>query len=287
MHKIIILLRSLYGYLLKWAYDLRLLRVPELGTRQQEDVIVSLTSYGRRVQEGVVCYSIYSILRQTLQPKRIILWLGEKEWNDTNLPERVAALRSKGVEIRYWQDMKSYTKLLPSLALCPEDHIITVDDDILYPVNLIANLSKHHHQYPHAIITPNLYLPHKNGEEYTPYLSWPLDTPEKPMLYHFPMGCASCWYPPHSLREDMLDYSLAQQYAPNADDVWFWAAGIATGTLKYRTNWSYHIISFDAIYQYLHNGSALQHSNVKGNSLTNDMQISATMKYVKAQYGIS
>ena len=285
MHKFVILLRSLYGYILKWAYDLRWLRVPALGERQQSDVIVSLTSYGRRVQEGVVCYSIYSILRQTRQPKRIILWLSEIEWNDTNLPQKVAALRNKGVEILYCEDMKSYKKLLPTIALCPDESIITIDDDILYPCVLIAELSEAHRQFPQAIIAPSMYQPVRTENGYTPYLTWPFDTPEQPTLFLFPMGGTGCWYPPHCLKKEMLNYTLAQQFAPNADDVWFWAAGIANKTLKYRTKWTYHLISFDAIYQYTHRGSALQHSNVKGNALTNDMQIAATINYIKEQYG--
>ena len=124
MHKLIILFRSLYGYLLKWLYDMHLLRVPALGEKDQADIIVSLTSYGRRVQKGVVCYSVYSILRQTLQPQRIILWLSKTEWNDTNMPPRVAALRNKGVEIRYCENMRSYTKLLPTLFLNPKESIV-------------------------------------------------------------------------------------------------------------------------------------------------------------------
>ena len=287
MHKFVILLRSLFGYILKWAYDLRWLRVPALGERQQSDVIVSLTSYGRRVQEGVVCYSIYSILRQTRQPKRIILWLSETEWNDTNLPQKVAALRDKGVEIRYCEDMKSYKKLLPVIELCPEDHIVTIDDDILYPRTLMAELAAAHRLHPQAIIAPFLYKPLRTTDVFAPYLTWPFDSPEKESLYHFPMGGTGCWYPPHSLKKEMLDYALTQQLAPNADDIWFWAAGIANGTLKYRTEWRYDLISFDAIYQFIHRGSALQHSNVKGEALTNDMQIAATMRYVKEQYGVS
>ncbi|MBP5476346.1 MAG: hypothetical protein J6Y00_01480 [Paludibacteraceae bacterium] len=282
----VILLRSMYGYLIKWLYDLKLLRIPTLGEREQSDVIVSLTSYGRRVKRGVVCYSVYSILRQTLQPKRIILWLSETEWNDTNLPESVAALCDKGVEIRYCEDWNSYKKLLPTLQLCPDDTVITTDDDLIYPKELISELSRAHSLYPQAIVAPYMYVPIRDDKGYAPYLSWPFDTPDTPVTEDFIMGGTGCLYPPHSLREEMLDYTLALQYAPLADDVWFWAAGIANGTKKYRTNWCYPMLSFDAIYQYLHRGSALQHSNVKGNVLTNDMQIAATMKYIKERYGV-
>lgn len=57
-------------------------------------VTVSLTSYGDRVYS--VCYVIYSILMQSVQPNRIILWLSEQEYNDENLPQSLKDLRSRG-----------------------------------------------------------------------------------------------------------------------------------------------------------------------------------------------
>lgn len=284
LNRLFILLRSLYGYLLKWAYDLHILRIPSLGEREKADCIVSLTSYGRRVQQSVVCYSIYSILCQTVQPKRIILWLSETEWNDTNLPHKVAALRDKGVEIRYCKDMKSYKKLLPTLALCPNEHIITIDDDIIYPRILIANLEDTHKRFPQAIIAPLMYEPTQTDCGFAPYSTWPLVHSEQSSHILFPMGGTGCWYPPQSLKKEMLDYALIQQLAPNADDVWFWAAGMAANTIKRKTAWQYEAVSFDAIYQAMHQGSALQHSNVKGHALTNDMQIAATLNLIKKQY---
>ena len=84
----------------------------------------------------------------------------------------------------------------------------------------------------------------------------------------------------------MMDYAIAKHYAPFADDVWFWAAGMIQNTIKRRTERTYNCVSFDSIYQYFHSGSALQHSNVKGSgSLTNDEQIAATMQYIKENYG--
>ena len=282
MHKIIILLRSLYGYFLKWLYDIHLLRVPVLGEKEQADVIVSLTSYGRRVREGVVCYSVYSILRQSLQPQRIILWFSETEWNDANLPKRVAALRNKGVEIRYCKDMRSYTKLFPSLFLNPKESIVTIDDDILYSQHLIASLWAEYQAHPKDIIGTLVV----QADLKQPYTDWRFAPHGKQDLYYFAAGVGGVLYPAQSLQSDMLEYGLAARYAPYADDVWFWAASLPVGTVKRRTRQRFSTISFDAIYQYLHRGSALQHSNVKGNVLTNDMQIAATMKYIKEHYGV-
>lgn len=101
MSKLRILVRCLWGYILKYCFDLSLLNIPSLGDKNQANVIVSLTSYGRRVEKCVVYYTICSLLRQNIQPKRIILWLAENEWADEKLPARLLRLKSKGLEIMY------------------------------------------------------------------------------------------------------------------------------------------------------------------------------------------
>ena len=283
LNKLYILLRSIYGYFLKWGYDLGLLSIPSLGEREQADVIVSLTSYGRRVKEGIVCYSIYSILRQTLQPKRIILWLAEDEWTEDTLPKKVAELKHYGVKIRFCENMRSYKKLLPTLQLLPDEDIITVDDDVLYPSFLVKELYSEHLAHPKDIIAGIAAAPKPNK----PYNLWQNTPSGTEGVSLFPTGVGGVYYPAHSLKKEMMDYAIAKQFAPLADDVWFWAAGIAQNTIKRKTQHTYNNVSFDAIYQYFHAGSALQHSNVKGNGImTNDMQIAATMRYIKDTYGI-
>ena len=283
LNKLYILLRSIYGYFLKWGYDLGLLSIPSLGEREQADVIVSLTSYGRRVKEGIVCYSIYSILRQTLQPKRIILWLAENEWTEDTLPKKVAELKHYGVEIRFCENMRSYKKLIPTLQLLPDGDIITIDDDVLYPSFLVKELYSEHLAHPKDIIAGIAAAPQPNK----PYNLWQNTPSGTEGVSLFPTGVGGVYYPAHSLKKGMMDYAIAKQYAPLADDVWFWAAGIAQNTIKRKTQHTYNNVSFDAIYQYFHAGSALQHSNVKGNGImTNDMQIAATMRYIKDTYGI-
>ena len=283
LNKLYILLRSIYGYFLKWGYDLGLLSIPSLGEREQADVIVSLTSYGRRVKEGIVCYSIYSILRQTLQPKRIILWLAEDEWTEDTLPKKVAELKHYGIEIRFCENMRSYKKLIPTLQLLPDEDIITVDDDVLYPSFLVKELYSEHLAHPKDIIAGIAAAPQPNK----PYNLWQNTPGGTEGVSLFPTGVGGVYYPAHSLKKEMMDYAIAKQFAPLADDVWFWAAGIAQNTIKHKTQHNYNNGSFDAIYQYFHAGSALQHSNVKGNGImTNDMQIAATMRYIKDTYGI-
>lgn len=285
LNKLIVLYYALYGYLIKWMYDLHLLSMPKLGSRPTCDAIVSLTSYGRRVKDGIVCYSIYSILRQTLQPKKIILWLDDDSWDSTNLPTHIAALQNLGIDIAYTPNMRSYGKLLPTLKRFPQDAIITIDDDIIYPSTLIEKLFDAHNKDNTAIIAASLFEPLWDKQSPLPYTTWETVPKDNVTLWGIPLGVSGILYPPFCLESKMLNYTLAKRYAPLADDVWFWAAGIAKQTRKRKLAWSYQRISFDALYQYFHKGSALQHSNVKGKGeITNDNQIQAVLQYLRNEH---
>ncbi|MDR0763178.1 MAG: hypothetical protein LBF01_01600, partial [Bacteroidales bacterium] len=103
-----------------------------------ETLIVSLTTHGKRIYE--VYLAIESILRQTLKPNKIILWLSKNKFNENNIPLILKKQQQRGLEIAFCEDVKSYTKLIPTLQMYPQAVIITVDDDILYPFDLIENL---------------------------------------------------------------------------------------------------------------------------------------------------
>ena len=100
------------------------------------EIIISLTTYSLRIHN--VYIALESLLNQTIKPNRIILWLAEEEFNEANLPISVLRLKERGVEIRFCEDYKSYKKLIPTLREFPEAIIITVDDDVIYPMDQIG-----------------------------------------------------------------------------------------------------------------------------------------------------
>ena len=59
---------------LKVMYDIRLRKTIRLSKTQDTSVVVSLTSYGKRVK-GSAVFTVYSLVRQTVRPERIVLWL--------------------------------------------------------------------------------------------------------------------------------------------------------------------------------------------------------------------
>lgn len=110
-------------------------------------VVVSLTTIpGREEQLGK---TISSLLRQTRQPDAIYLWLPRERFDGN-----IGGIRFPGVDTRAGSDQGPAMKLLPTLAVetDPETAIITVDDDVEYPAQLVDKLVRASGRLPdHAI----------------------------------------------------------------------------------------------------------------------------------------
>ena len=99
---------------LKVIYDIRLRKAMTLSSQRDNSVVISLTSYGKRVERSAV-FTIYSLLRQTIRPERVVLWLNEEEYNSRNLPNDLRFLCDYGLEVGYGKDIGPYTKIIHSL----------------------------------------------------------------------------------------------------------------------------------------------------------------------------
>ena len=260
MNKILILCNSIYGYLIKFCIKLGIIGIPclvDCGC----NIIVSLTSYGRRVKDGVVYYTLVSLLRQKVQPKRIILWLAETEWTEDTLPFNLRQLEDKGIEIRYCHDIRSYKKLIPTLKSCPNDNILTVDDDIIYSSDLVETACQEHNKYPNDIICFCALMPEIDNGIPQKYSRWKALYQNVSDKLLFPVGVGGILYPPESLHKDVLDDTLFGMLCPSADDIWFWFNGLKRGTIKHFVRKKGRDYSFDALYQYFHKGTALTQIN--------------------------
>lgn len=265
LSKIFILWLAFEGYIYKWAIDLHLLSIPSLSKTNNSDkpnFIVSLTSYGRRVSTCVVYYTLVSILRQSVKPNRIILWLDDNEWNEANLPTRLSALRDKGIEFRYGKRIRSFKKLIPALKEFPEEIIITIDDDIIYHTDTLNQLIEAHRSNPIAICSLDSKTPMIVGNIPALYEKWAkINNDSTGYDEIFGLGVGGVLYPPHSLHPDVTNEELFMKLCPSADDIWFWFCGNRINTPRIAIKKRGNDLSFDALYQYFNQGSALTHSN--------------------------
>ena len=195
------------------------------------EVIVSLTTYGRRFYE--VYLAIESIMQQSLKPNKIILWISE-DYKNIKLPLTLKLQKERGLEINYCKDILSYKKLIPSLKLFPEAIIITIDDDCLYHFDLIENLVIAYKNEPDLIHSARIHrmkLIKKNKfEKYRKWIRNYQNFDISPL--NFPTGGAGTLYPPHCFNEEIFNENIFLEICKYADDVWFKAMSLLKGTMS-------------------------------------------------------
>lgn len=96
-------------------------------------VVASVTTYPARI--GKVWLSIESILRQTVVPDIVVLWLSKEQFSSIEeLPANLLALRKQGLIIELREgDLRSHKKYYYALKEYADYDLFTFDDDIIYP----------------------------------------------------------------------------------------------------------------------------------------------------------
>lgn len=201
----------------------------------KQDVIVSLTSFPARI--GYVYMTIESLLRQTVLPEKIFLWLSKEQFpSEDAVPERLRNLQNGIFQIRYVEgDIRSHKKYYYSIREYPGKTIITTDDDIIYPANLVEGLLAFSDKYPGCIIA-NIAkkLTYTNGV-LDGYKKWTWSKPVD-IINNVQIGAGGVLYPPNCLYEDCLNLELSQKLAPTVDDLWLNTMARLKGTTVIKTN---------------------------------------------------
>lgn len=196
----------------------------KLSKDRMNSLVISLTSFPERIDE--IKYTIFSLLDQTILPKKIILWLSESQFpgKEKDLPFILLNLKKCGLEINWTDNIKSYKKLIPPLIQYPDYFIATADDDIYYERNWLEKIWQEHLKYP------NEYICHlarkikfdKNGNLLS-YKKWPSKIRSSNSSFlNFPIGCAGGLYHRNYLFSDILNKKLFFELTPYADDIWFY-----------------------------------------------------------------
>lgn len=191
------------------------------NSNKSNRIIVSLTSFPTRIER--LWLVIESMLRQSVKPDLIVLWLSSEQFESINaLPKRLLALRQRGLVIELRNgNLRSHKKYYYSLQQYPGDTIITIDDDIFYPSNTISELMEAHEKFPEAVIVRFAQKITRQGADLSLYLEWPLDySQEVPDFATFFGTGGGALFPPHSLPSETLDQELFLRLCFHADDIW-------------------------------------------------------------------
>lgn len=286
MNRTIILIKlfilSIIAELIKLYYKITFFRfakkLNKKEDRRKKKVIISLTSYGRRVS-ATAPYTLCSLLRQSYVPDDIVLWLDTDNWNENNLPSSIISLQKKGITVRFCKDLKSYKKFVPAMQEYPEALIVTCDDDIYYRSNMVDRLIEEYDKDSNRIYAHRAHLiTFDNDGELNKYNEWQEEISGFAGNLVFPTSGGGTLYSKDLLYKDCCNEDLFMKLSPKADDVWLYFMGILKGTENYVLPWKRYIyIPLDVFYQTFHSGSNLSSDNCKESM--NDVQFKQVMNY--------
>lgn len=191
---------------------------------KQNDLIVSLTSYPKRIK--YVFYTICSLLNQTIIPNKIILVLSIEEFpqKEKNLPKNLMNFDKEIFEILWVKEnIKSYKKYFYTMQWHPNSICITVDDDIIYQRDTIENLLNCYKKNPtsiSALCTNKLLINKGKILDYNKAIQCYDNEICIPRFDLIAIGFAGILYPPSILPKESFNLNLIQKCAPLADDLW-------------------------------------------------------------------
>ncbi len=200
-------------------------------TKHPERVVVSLTSYGKRL--SAVHLTIRSLMKQTRKPEKIVLWLNAEN-EAVNLPAALKDLEDYGLDIRYGcEDLKGHKKYFWALREYSDACVITVDDDVIYPADTIESLMVAHRRYPEAVVGRRVHRIVAKEGELSPYAEWEFewhegDSPRNDLLA---TGVGGVLYPPHCFGEQAFDLGSIMSTGLGNDDLWLKANELIEGRL--------------------------------------------------------
>lgn len=198
------------------------------GIDKNSDVIVSLTSHPARID--TIHLTVKTLLNQTVKPRSVMLWLAKEQFpmGENELPKKLLALKKNGLEIRFCEDLRPHKKYYYTMKENPECYVITADDDVFYPENLVESLMNTSKVYPDTVIcTLGVRITLDDSGDVFSADRWNyIDGGTEPTYAVMPTGIGGVLYPPHVLSEEVFDKDALTKLCLNADDLWLKAMAL-------------------------------------------------------------
>lgn len=229
------------------------------GVDETHEMIVSLTTFQDRIH--TVWITISTMMNQTYKPKRIILWLAKEQFRgEEELPKNLLRLKKRGLEIAFCEDLKPHKKYFYTMKNNPEEYVVTIDDDVLYPENHLEELWKTHQKNPETVCCQYAHkITYDENGKIAAYENWESCFGEhtNPSFQIMPVGCGGVLYPPHCLSEELFRKEEIGRLCPFMDDLWLKSMAVLKGTKAVLCSTG-SLIYFDIIGT---RKSGLQHTN--------------------------
>ena len=235
------------------------------------ELIITLTSFPPRYH--CLRKTLVSLLMQDVRPDKVILWLGTEP--EKVPPPGVLELQSFGLEIRYREDIRSYTKIIPALEECPGAYLVTADDDLFYERGWLGKILQGFDPEHPVIACRRAHRPKLQDGGLAPYDEWDQeivsDTIERCL---FPTTGTGVLFPPGSLAPEVTERGVFLDLCPYADDVWLFVMALRAGSQFRQVGGGCPQVPWEAE----QSTSLMQHNLGAGG---NDRQLSAVLARYK------
>jgi len=137
-------------------------------------------------------------------------------------------------------DLKSHKKYYYAIRDYSDHPILTVDDDIIYPENLVEVLLESQEKNPQSVICTHGHRLLIEDNNIIPYDNWDKETQimDQPRKDIVPIGCGGVLYPAHCFDgSQVLDTAIIEKTCRQADDLWLKSQAAMNGhtTVKVST----------------------------------------------------
>ncbi|HJH74621.1 MAG TPA: hypothetical protein OIL86_11895 [Eggerthellaceae bacterium] len=170
---------------------------------------------------------IEPILRQTVMPDVVQLWLSEEEFAEASEAEasQLDELARSGVDVRWCdRNLKPHNKYYGALQGNSDDVVITVDDDIVYPLTFVQHLLEMHFKHPRFIVANRTHMiTVRESGELSPYKEWDLEQKTHLGAARHDLiatGVGGVLYPPRVFDDEVFDADAICELSLLADDLW-------------------------------------------------------------------
>ncbi len=220
--------------LFRWYEMIRVVSPEDFAKRSGVRMTVSMTSWTARI--GVAAETLKGIYSQSRKADRVLLWLAEEQFpgKEADLPEALMEQVKEGkVEIRWCEDLKSHKKYFFALQEDTDGVTVTVDDDLIYPEEMLEVLWLSWLRHPQAVSAMRThYMAVTEDGRILPYEYWVKETDarvDQPDMRLFATTGAGTLYPAGIIGKEWFDREAILATCLATDDLWMKAAETMLG----------------------------------------------------------
>lgn len=247
-------------------------------------MIVSFTTYPKRI--GTINKIVENVWGQTRKPEKLLLYLAEEQFpeKEKELPEELMQQVNEGlVEIKWCDDLRSHKKYYYAMQEYKDSLIVTIDDDLIYPDDMLQKLYDSYLQFPECISAMRVHMciADEYSRQVMPYSVWMKEcrnytlTPSSQM---FATSGAGTLYPPASLHPLAFSSDKIFSLCPYADDIWLHIMTVINGKRTVLADSGFYLKYIEGTQE-----ESLQNINVADNQ--NEVQYAAVQNWLKDEFG--